>query len=325
MDKIRERLSRFLTKDHVDKYYELKEDLGSGNFSVVKLGVNRKTGEEVAVKVIDKKRVGQKKEMIQTEVEILQRVHSPYIIQLKEMFETSTHLYLVMELVSGGELFDRIVEKGSYSERDAVRVMRQLFEGITYLHSLGIAHRDLKPENLLLATPSPDSDIKIADFGLSKIMGPEAHMKLTPACGTPGYVAPEVLTCEGYGKSVDLWSAGVIMYILLCGFPPFYEENNALLFEKIMQGRYSFPAPYWTNISQAGKDLVVRLLTVDCTKRINAETALKHPWITGEGVGDAPVDKQTLQKMREYNVSRKNVIRPTMPLEAITSPITGSV
>jgi calcium/calmodulin-dependent protein kinase I len=305
MKKVVEKVSRFLTKDHVENYYTLKQELGQGNFSTVRMGTNKKTGEEVAIKIIEKKKVGQKKDMLETEVEILKRVKHPNVIAMHEMFETSTHIYLVMELVTGGELFDRVVEKGSYNERDAARIMKQLLEGIFYLHSLGIAHRDLKPENLLLASPDANADIKIADFGLSKIMGPEAHMQMTTACGTPGYVAPEVLKCEGYGKSVDLWSAGVIMYILLCGFPPFYEESNALLFEKIMGGKYSFPAPYWTNISPAAKDLVRALLTVDPSKRIPLDKALKHPWITGECAEGALDTKSTIQKMKEYNASRK--------------------
>jgi len=274
-------IHRFFSRENVDKYYDLKKEIGSGNFSIVKLGVNRKTGEEVAVKIIEKKRVGTKKDMLQTEIDILQKVHHPNVVQLKELFETSTHIYLVMELVTGGELFDRIVERGSFSEKDAQKVMKQVFEGIDYLHSLGVAHRDLKPENLLCASKDSSTDVKITDFGLSKLLPPDAHMKMTTACGTPGYVAPEVLKMEGYGKEVDLWSCGVIMYIMLCGFPPFYADNNALLFEKIMRGDFAFLSPYWDKISKDAKDLIRRLLTVDATKRLTASQALTHPWFTG--------------------------------------------
>jgi len=303
-----DKMKDFLSKENVEKYYDLKKEVGTGNFSVVRMAVNKKTGEEVAVKIIDKKRVGQKKDMLQTEVDILQTVRHPHIVELKELFETSTHIFLVMEIVMGGELFDRIVERGSFSEKDAAKITREILEAVSYLHSKGIAHRDLKPENLLCASKAPDSDIKISDFGLSKIMDPDTHMKMMTACGTPGYVAPEVLKCQGYGKEVDLWSTGVILYIMLCGFPPFYEENNALLFEKIMAGKYQFLAPYWNNISADAKDLVSKLLTVDPAKRLTAEMALKHAWIQKGGC-DARVD---LDKMKNYNASRKALVTKPM-------------
>jgi len=294
-------VSRFFTKDHVEKYYTVKEKLGSGSFSVVKLGVNKKTGEEVAIKIIEKKRVGEKK-MMQTEIDILNQVHHPNVIELREMFETSTHLYLVMEIVTGGELFDRIVQQGSFNEKEASYVTKQVLSGVAYLHSIGIVHRDLKPENLLCATRD-SLDIKITDFGLSKILSTEAVSMFT-ACGTPSYVAPEVLKCEGYDKSVDLWSVGVIVYIILCGFPPFHHENNALLFELIMSGRFSFPDPYWTNISSQAKDFVKGLLIVDSVNRMTAQSALKHPWITGD-VRPTLLASDTMRSLKEYNRSRR--------------------
>jgi len=294
-------LSRFFTKEHVEKYYTVGDKLGSGSFSVVKLGVNKKTGEEYAIKIIEKKRVGEKK-MMQTEIDILNQVHHPNVIQLKEMFETSTHLYLVMELVTGGELFDRIVQQGSFNEKEASYVTKQVLSGVHYLHSIGIVHRDLKPENLLCA--SRDSlDIKITDFGLSKILSTEAVSMFT-ACGTPSYVAPEVLRCEGYDKSVDLWSIGVIVYIILCGFPPFHHENNALLFELIMSGKFSFPDPYWTNISAQAKDFLKKLLVVEVPSRMTTTSALKHPWITGE-VRPTLLASDTMRSLKEYNRSRR--------------------
>jgi len=255
--------------------------------------------------------------MLQIEVDILRQVHHPNIIELKEMFETPTHIYLVMELVTGGELFDRIVDRGSYSEKDACKIVKEMLDGVLYLHSLGIVHRDLKPENLLCANKETNSGIKIGDFGLSKIIPPDAHMKLTTACGTPGYVAPEVLKCEGYGKAVDLWGCGVIMYIILCGFPPFYEDNNALLFEKIMNGNYSFPSPYWNNISNEAKDLIRHLLCVDPEKRYTAEGALQHSWI--KSASDTLVSTQTLDKLKGFNQSRKILIqRPNMAPDPTT-------
>lgn len=301
MKKTLAKVSRFFTKEHVEKYYTVKEKLGSGSFSVVKLGVNKKTGEEFAIKIIEKKRVGEKK-MMQTEIDILNQVHHPNVIELREMFETSTHLYLVMELVTGGELFDRIVAQGSFNEKEASYVTKQVLAGVAYLHSIGIVHRDLKPENLLCATRDT-LDIKITDFGLSKILSTEAVSMFT-ACGTPSYVAPEVLKCEGYDKSVDLWSIGVIVYIILCGFPPFHHENNALLFELIMSGKFGFPDPYWTNVSAQAKDFVKKLLSVDVHGRMSAEQALKHPWITGE-VRPTLLASGTLRSLREYNQTRR--------------------
>jgi len=240
--------------------------------------------------------------MMQTEIDILNQVHHANVIELKEMFETSTHLYLVMELVTGGELFDRIVQQGSFNEKEASYVTRQVLSGVHYLHSIGIVHRDLKPENLLCATRDT-LDIKITDFGLSKILSTEAVSMFT-ACGTPSYVAPEVLKCEGYDKSVDLWSVGVIVYIILCGFPPFHHENNALLFELIMSGKFSFPDPYWTNISAQAKDFLKKLLIVEVPGRMTAAAALKHPWITGE-VRPTLLASDTMRSLKEYNRSRR--------------------
>jgi len=322
MKKFSERLTRFLSKENVDKYYTLKKELGCGNFSIVRLAVRKDDGKEFAVKVIEKKRVGQKKDMLETEVEILRQVDHPHVVHMEAMFETPSHLYLVMELVPGGELFDLLVDRGSFSEKEASAVMRQVLSGVEYLHSLGIAHRDLKPENLLCAGHSVESDIKITDFGLSKVMDPQAHMKMTTACGTPGYVAPEVLRLQGYGKEVDLWSVGVITYILLCGFPPFYDDSNAALFEKIMSGNFSFPAPYWSNITHDAKDFISKLLCVDPAKRLTATQALEHPWITGKcNVPTTPVGEHFMSKFREYNRSRKaDIQRPVMKPDPTSQP-----
>jgi calcium/calmodulin-dependent protein kinase I len=309
LKKAAERLGRFLSRENVDKYYTLKRELGCGNFSIVRLCVRKEDGKEFAVKIIEKKRVGQKKDMLETEVEILKQVDHPHVVHMEAMFETPTHLYLVMELVPGGELFDLLVDRGSFNEKEASGILKQVIEGVAYLHSLGIAHRDLKPENLLCAGHSVTSDIKISDFGLSKVMNPEAQMKMTTACGTPGYVAPEVLKLMGYGKEVDLWSIGVITYILLCGFPPFYDDSNAVLFEKIMSGNFSFPAPYWSNISNEAKDFISKLLCVDPVKRMTCEQALAHPWITGAATPAAPIGEHFMTKFKEFNKSRKAEIQ----------------
>nr|XP_025948899.1 calcium/calmodulin-dependent protein kinase type 1 [Dromaius novaehollandiae] len=198
-----------------------------------------------------------------------------------------------MQLVSGGELFDRIVEKGFYTERDASALIRQILDAVKYLHDMGIVHRDLKPENLLYYSLDEDSKIMISDFGLSKIEGCGSVM--STACGTPGYVAPEVLAQKPYSKAVDCWSIGVIAYILLCGYPPFYDENDAKLFEQILRAEYEFDSPYWDDISDSAKDFIKHLMEKDPSKRFTCEQALQHPWIAG----DTALDKNIHQSVSE--------------------------
>jgi calcium/calmodulin-dependent protein kinase I len=204
-------------------------------------------------------------------------VKHPNIVQLLDLCDNKTHLYLVMELVTGGELFDRIVAKGNYSEKDASILTKQILEAVHYLHQMGIVHRDLKPENLLYYSEDEDSKIMISDFGLSKMDVDQ----MATACGTPGYVAPEVLLQKPYGKEVDMWSIGVIAYILLCGYPPFYHESDQELFAQIMKGEYEFDSPYWDNISDSAKDFIRHLMEMDVKRRFTCEQALEHPWICG--------------------------------------------
>jgi len=264
--------------DELTKKYEVGAELGRGAFSVVKVGINKKTKEKVAIKIIDRNDVGKDYEKnLRMEMDILRRVDHPNIIALHEMVEAGNKLYFVMELVTGGELFDRIVEKGSYSEEDAKILVRKIVSAIDYLHKQNIAHRDLKPENLLVKSVEDDTEVKIADFGLSKIIDKDKMMQT--ACGTPGYVAPEVLNAEGYDKEVDMWSVGVITYILLCGFPPFYSESVPEVFEQIMKAEYDYPEEYWDEISAEAKDFIDHLLVVDVSKRLTAEQALNHPWL----------------------------------------------
>lgn len=194
-------------------------------------------------------------------------------------------MYIVMELMSGGELFDRIIAKEHYSEKEAVDVFKQIVAAIQHCHSMDIVHRDLKPENLLFASTAEDAPLKLADFGLAVLLKPNEFGHA--ACGTPGYVAPEVLAVKlkgntkGYGREVDMWSVGVILYILLCGFPPFYHENNSALFALICKAEYSFPSPYWDDVSASAKDLISKLLVIDPVQRLTADQALQHPWVCG--------------------------------------------
>ncbi|KAM9958326.1 hypothetical protein ACTFIW_001188 [Dictyostelium discoideum] len=263
--------------------YDLREVLGTGNFASVRLGVEKETGNKYAIKIIDKKKMSmtsKRKDSLMDEVNVLTKVKHQNIISIKEVFETQKNLYLVLELVTGGELFDKIVSERKFQEDTCRYILKQLCDSVRYLHSNGIAHRDLKPENILLATPNSFL-LKISDFGLSRAMDEGTYMKTM--CGTPQYVAPEILTKgerEGYGKSVDLWSIGVITYILLCGFPPFGDPQTKDFFEKIKNGGFSFPSPYWDEISDEAKSLIKNLIKVDVEKRFTIDQALNHPWFT---------------------------------------------
>jgi len=295
----------------VEQKYDIGEEIGRGAFSVVKNAKNRKTGEKVAVKFIEKKFVDKQDLMLLArEIDIMKKVSHPNILKLVEVFESDETIALAMEFVNGGELFYKIVEKGNYSEKDAANIVVQMLRGVDYLHDKGIAHRDLKPENLLC---SEDDDpryspfrVVIADFGLSKQF--DSENALETSCGTPDYVAPEVITAEGtYDKSVDLWSAGVITYVLLCGFSPFLSSTQTGLFEKIIKCEYDFPDPEWTNISDAAKDFVRKLLIKDPGKRMTAAECLQHPWLNGTTTHgtSALADGKIGGKMKDYNDSRK--------------------
>jgi len=232
---------------------------------------------------------------LEREIDIMKKLQHPNIIQLMEVIDTPQTLYLVLEFAGGGELFDAIVNKGQYSEPEAINIVKQILEAIQYIHDNGIAHRDLKPENLLLADSKDGKEfVKIADFGLSKDFGEEA---LQTSCGTPDYVAPEVLMGEPYDMAVDIWSIGVITYVLLCGFPPFYGDVQKELFDNIMSGNYDFPDPEWTDVSEEAKDFIKKILVVNPAKRMTAEEALQHPWIL-QGA------KKSLKRLETFNVSK---------------------
>ncbi|XP_047011681.1 calcium/calmodulin-dependent protein kinase type 1B isoform X2 [Ictalurus punctatus] len=264
--------------EDIHAVYELKEKLGEGSFSEVRVAQHRLTHKHVAVKCIRKKALKGKESMLENEIAVLHRIKHENIISLEETFETPTKLYLVMTLVTGGELLDRILQRGSYTEKDASRVIMQVLEAVKYLHQLDIVHRDLKPENLLYETPLQDSKIVLSDFGLSKIADQGV---LSTACGTPAYVAPELLQEKTYGKEIDLWAVGVISFIMLCGYPPFYDDNDTELYKQIIQAEFEFDSPYWDDISHSAKDFIVHLLQKDPKKRFNCEQALQHPWISG--------------------------------------------
>lgn len=294
----------------IEDKYVIKELLGTGAFSEVRLCEHRETGQAFAVKIIDKKALKGKEDSLENEIRVLKRFSAkrqendpdktwfthPNIVQLFETYEDKSKVYLIMELVTGGELFDRIVEKGSYTEKDASYLIRQVLEAVDYMHEQGVVHRDLKPENLLYYNPAEDSKIMISDFGLSKM---EDSGFMATACGTPGYVAPEVLAQKPYGKAVDVWSIGVISYILLCGYPPFYDENDANLFAQILKGEFEFDSPYWDEISESAKDFIRNLMCVNVEKRFTCKQALAHPWISGNAASSKNIHGTVSEQLKK--------------------------
>jgi len=228
---------------------------------------------------------------------------------LKEYFEENNKVYLLTELLTGGELLDAVLEKGHYSEGDARLCFMKLLEGLAYLHTKKIAHRDLKLENLLLDRKDDISTVKIADFGLAKRA---AESTMETICGTPQYVAPEVILGipgNKYTFTVDLWSAGVILFILLGGYPPFYDEHEPRLFMKIRRGQYSFDDPVWAKVSDLAKDLIRKLLTTDPDKRLSADEALKHEWFKDVSVS-SNVLSGTMAHFREQVEKRASQLGP---------------
>lgn len=279
--------------------YRIGKVIGDGNFAVVKECVDRYTGKEFALKIIDKAKCCGKEHLIENEVSILRRVKHPNIIMLVEEMETATDLFLVMELVKGGDLFDAITSSTKYTERDGSAMVYNLANALRYLHSLSIVHRDIKPENLLVCEyPDGTKSLKLGDFGLATVVeGP-----LYTVCGTPTYVAPEIIAETGYGLKVDVWAAGVITYILLCGFPPFRSENNLQedLFDQILAGKLEFPAPYWDNITDSAKELISQMLQVNVEARCTAGEILSHPWVSDDASQENNMQAEVTGKLKQH-------------------------
>jgi len=284
----------------INEKYILGKFLGSGGFSTVREATCKEDGEKYAVKIVEKGSIQDEIKLLRREIEIMKQVEHVNIMKLEEIYEDDQKVYIVMELVDGSELFDRIVTKGYYSEKSTIHIVKQILHAVKYLHEKGIAHRDLKPENLLCSGSGSHELVKIADFGLSKLFSGEEE--LTTSCGTPGYVAPEVLMSETYDKSVDIWGIGIITYILLAGYPPFYGDNDTQLFEKIMNAEYDFDDECWDDVSDLAKDFIRRLLVKNPEERFTAEQALQHDWITSTAPDKA---LNIHQRMSQYNLQRK--------------------
>lgn len=289
-----------------DELYRLKGVLGTGAFSTVRAGFHRSnTDISYAVKCINRKKLSEEDEAaLLDEVAILKEMEHSHIIRLYDFFTEPATYYLVMERMRGGELFDRIVAKAYYNEKEARDTCKIVLEAVGYCHKNHVAHRDLKPENLLLLSEDDDSAVKIADFGFAKKV--YEHNSLKTQCGTPGYVAPEILEGTPYDERADMWSVGVILYILLGGYPPFIESTQRDLFRKIRKGDYEFHEEYWGTVSTEAKELISSLLTVKCEDRLTASDAMENSWILGDDTKLANRDLGVnLEKFRNFNAKRK--------------------
>ncbi|TPX45934.1 hypothetical protein SeMB42_g00064 [Synchytrium endobioticum] len=261
--------------------YKTGKTLGQGSYATVKEATHIKDGKKYACKVISKKLMRGKEYMILNEIDILKKMSKGHhnVITLWDYFETPNNLYLVMDLCTGGELFDRICELGCFYETNAAQVVRTVTDAVAYLHEHNIVHRDIKAENLLFRSKDSD-ELVLADFGLSRLLGDNNFEALKTMCGTPGYMAPEVIRKTGHGKAVDMWSIGVLTYFLLCGYTPFDAPSHSEEVQKILANAFTFtPQEFWADVSEHAKDFVQKLLVVDPHGRMTATQALKHPWL----------------------------------------------
>lgn len=267
--------------------YEIFEKLGEGSFAIVKKATHKSSGESYAVKTVNRKSLSYDEEAaLKEEMSILNDLHHDHICYLHETFVTINHYHMVTELLEGGELLERIARKSTYNESEARDLCTTLFDAIKYMHSKGVAHRDLKPENLLLQYRESDSEIKIVDLGFAKHASSDDSLKTI--CGSPGYVAPEILQKEKYGTKCDMWSLGVVVFIMIGGYPPFYAGTDLEMLRLTMVGKFEFDREYWDGISNGAKDLISSLLVVDPRKRADADDILSHPWMKE--------DKKTLSR-----------------------------
>uniref|UniRef100_A0A8C5BAU4 calcium/calmodulin-dependent protein kinase n=1 Tax=Gadus morhua TaxID=8049 RepID=A0A8C5BAU4_GADMO len=286
--------------------YQLFEELGKGAFSVVRRCVKISSGQEFAAKIINTKKLSARDhQKLEREARICRLLKHPNIVRLHDSISEEGFHYLVFDLVTGGELFEDIVAREYYSEADASHCIQQILESVHHCHVNGIVHRDLKPENLLLASKLKGAAVKLADFGLAiEVQGDQQAW--FGFAGTPGYLSPEVLRKDPYGKPVDMWACGVILYILLVGYPPFWDEDQHRLYQQIKAGAYDFPSPEWDTVTPEAKDLINKMLTINPSKRITATEALKHPWICQRSTVASMMHRQeTVECLKKFNARRK--------------------
>jgi calcium-dependent protein kinase len=305
MDNIKVSKGSFIQfkKGMIDKDYTIGDVVGSGAFATVRKVYSKANGQMRALKIIKKQR-GQDTARMYLEVEILKKLIHPNIMQIFEFYEDKKNFYIITEFCDGGELFDKIVEKGQLSESDAANIMKQLLSAVSYIHGNQIVHRDLKPENILLDTKK-NNIIKIIDWGTARFF--EKNKKMNRISGTPYYIAPEVLL-EKYDEKCDVWSCGVIMYILLCGYPPFNADNDNEIMNKIKIGKFTFPDEEWSHTSSEAKDLISKMLAYKPSERVAASDCLLHKWFT-ENASKKNIDinfsQKCLQNMKKFHAERK--------------------
>ncbi|XP_065806249.1 calcium/calmodulin-dependent protein kinase type II delta 1 chain isoform X18 [Labrus bergylta] len=286
--------------------YQLYEELGKGAFSVVRRCMKISTGQEYAAKIINTKKLSARDhQKLEREARICRLLKHANIVRLHDSISEEGFHYLVFDLVTGGELFEDIVAREYYSEADASHCIQQILEAVLHCHQMGVVHRDLKPENLLLASKLKGAAVKLADFGLAiEVQGDQQAW--FGFAGTPGYLSPEVLRKDPYGKPVDMWACGVILYILLVGYPPFWDEDQHRLYQQIKAGAYDFPSPEWDTVTPEAKDLINKMLTINPAKRVTATDALKHPWICQRSTVASMMHRQeTVECLKKFNARRK--------------------
>ena len=286
--------------------FQPRQELGKGQFGTTYLVSHKVTKREAACKAIAKRKLvsAEDVEDVRREISILHHLGDhPNVVELIDAYEGSKHIYIVMELCEGGELFDRIVARGHYSEKDAATIFRTMMRTVAHCHNLGVIHRDLKPENFVLKTTEPDAAIKAIDFGLSTYFEPQQHFH--DIVGSAYYVAPEVLK-RNYSNEADVWSAGVILYILLAGVPPFWAQSEQAIFDEVLKGKYDLRSDPWDKISEGAKDVVRKMLVSDPKQRATAQEVLNHPWVREDGdASDAQLEDVVLSRMRKFAAMNK--------------------
>uniref|UniRef100_A0A3Q3K6H2 calcium/calmodulin-dependent protein kinase n=1 Tax=Monopterus albus TaxID=43700 RepID=A0A3Q3K6H2_MONAL len=299
-------MATVVTSTRFTDEYQLYEELGKGAFSVVRRCIKKSTGQEYAAKIINTKKLSARDhQKLEREARICRLLKHPNIVRLHDSISEEGFHYLVFDLVTGGELFEDIVAREYYSEVDASQCINQILESVSHIHQHDIVHRDLKPENLLLASKMKEAAVKLADFGLAiEVQGDQQAW--FGFAGTPGYLSPEVLRKDPYGKPVDIWACGVILYILLVGYPPFWDEDQHKLYQQIKAGAYDFPSPEWDTVTPEAKNLINQMLTINPAKRITADQALKHPWVYQRANVPSKMHRQeTVECLRKFNARRK--------------------
>ncbi|KAM6951729.1 calcium/calmodulin-dependent protein kinase (CaM kinase) II gamma 1 isoform 5-T5 [Aplochiton taeniatus] len=299
-------MATIVTSTRFTDEYQLYEELGKGAFSVVRRSVKKSSGQEYAAKIINTKKLSARDhQKLEREARICRLLKHPNIVRLHDSISEEGFHYLVFDLVTGGELFEDIVAREYYSEADASQCINQILESVNHIHQHDIVHRDLKPENLLLASKMKGAAVKLADFGLAiEVQGDQQAW--FGFAGTPGYLSPEVLRKDPYGKPVDIWACGVILYILLVGYPPFWDEDQHKLYQQIKAGAYDFPSPEWDTVTPEAKNLINQMLTINPAKRITSEQALKHPWVCQRSTVASMMHRQeTVECLRKFNARRK--------------------